>query len=162
MAPEKNKQSVFPTDKEEVKKIFNRFDTNGDGKLSEEELIGILKSLGSDTSPDEVKRTLAEIDADSDGFISLDEFVAFCKGIAGESEGEGIDDLKQAFKLYDLNNNGVISASELQQILSQLGESYTVENCANMIKSVDSDGDGFVNFEEFRKMMSKNSGDDAP
>ncbi|KAI3744368.1 hypothetical protein L1987_57447 [Smallanthus sonchifolius] len=162
MAPENNKQSVFPTDKEEVKNIFNRFDTNGDGKISEEELIGILKSLGSDTSPDEVKRTMAEIDADSDGSISLEEFIAFCKGIAGESEGDWISDLRQAFKLYDLNNNGVISANELQQILSRLGESYTVENCANMIKSVDSDGDGFVNFEEFRKMMSKNAGDGAP
>ncbi|KAI3796138.1 hypothetical protein L1987_38803 [Smallanthus sonchifolius] len=162
MAPENNKQSVFPTDKEEVKNIFNRFDTNGDGKISEEELIGILKSLGSDTSPDEVKRTMAEIDADSDGSISLEEFIAFCKGIAGDSEGDWISDLKQAFKLYDLNNNGVISANELQQILSRLGESYTVENCANMINSVDSDGDGFVNFEEFRKMMSKNGGDGAP
>ncbi|KAK9051077.1 hypothetical protein SSX86_027703 [Deinandra increscens subsp. villosa] len=163
MAPETNKQSVFPTDREEVTKIFNRFDTNGDGRISEDELIGILKSLGSGTSPEDVKRTMSEIDADSDGFISLDEFIGFCKGIAGESEGDdGISDLREAFKLYDLNNNGVISANELQQILSRLGESYTVENCANMIKSVDKDGDGFVDFEEFRKMMSKSSGDGAP
>ncbi|XP_076925757.1 calcium-binding allergen Ole e 8-like [Bidens hawaiensis] len=153
MAPENNKQSIFPTDKEEVTKIFNRFDLNGDGKISKDKLIGILKSLGSDTSHDEVKRVMAEIDSDSDGFISLDEFVAFCKGVAqGDDE---MSDLKEAFKLYDLNNNGVISANELQQILSRLGENYTVENCANMIKSVDSDGDGFVDFEEFKKMMSK-------
>ncbi|KAL9998819.1 putative EF-hand domain-containing protein [Helianthus debilis subsp. tardiflorus] len=159
MAPENNKQSIFPTDKEEVKKIFNRFDTNGDGQISEDELIDILKSLGSDTSHDEVKRVMAEIDANSDGFISLDEFISFCKGI--ESEGDAIDDLKQAFRLYDLNNNGVISANELHQILSRLGENYTVESCANMIKSVDSDGDGFVDFEEFKKMMSRKEGDGA-
>ncbi|KVH97610.1 calcium-binding allergen Ole e 8-like [Cynara cardunculus var. scolymus] len=161
MATEKSKLSVFPTDREEVKGIFNRFDANGDGKISEEELIHVLKALGSDTSPDEVKRIMSEVDTDSDGFISIDEFVGFCKGIARESEGDGIDDLREAFKLYDLNNNGLISASELHQILTRLGESYTVDNCANMIKSADSDGDGCVDFEEFKKMMSKNSSDGA-
>ncbi|KAI3497857.1 hypothetical protein L2E82_13801 [Cichorium intybus] len=155
MAPDPKKQSVFPTDKEEVKIIFNRFDTNGDGRISEEELIGVLKSLGSDTSPDEVKRIMSEIDTDSDGSISLDEFVGFCKGIAGDSEGDGINDLRETFKLYDQDNNGKISASELHQILCRLGENYTVESCANMIKSVDADGDGFVDFEEFKKMMSR-------
>ncbi|KAI7739242.1 hypothetical protein M8C21_004439 [Ambrosia artemisiifolia] len=159
MAPENNKHSIFPTDKEEVTKIFNRFDTNSDGQISEDELFAILKSLGSDTSPDEVKRVMAEIDADGDGFISLDEFILFCKGI--ESEGDEINDLKEAFKFYDQNNNGVISANELHQILGRLGENYSVESCADMIKSVDSDGDGFVDFEEFRKMMSRKGGDGA-
>nr|XP_043626834.1 calcium-binding allergen Ole e 8-like [Erigeron canadensis] len=157
MDPESNNQHVFPTNNDEVKKIFNRFDTNGDGKISEDELANILKSLNPNTSPDEVKRIMSETDTNSDGFITLDEFIILCKGIAGESESESINDLKEAFKLYDLDNNGVISANELQQILSQLGENYTLESCANMIKSVDSDGDGFVDFEEFRKMMSKNS-----
>ncbi|XP_071735634.1 calcium-binding allergen Ole e 8-like [Rutidosis leptorrhynchoides] len=161
MAPETNKGSVFPTDKEEVKNIFKRFDTNGDGKISEDELVNVLKSLGSNTSPDEVKRIMSEVDADSDGFVSLDEFVVFCSGIAGECEGDSIDDLREAFKQFDLDNNGVISASELHQILIRLGENYTIESCEKMIKSVDSDGDGFVDFEEFRKMMSKNSGGGA-
>ncbi|KAL4586670.1 hypothetical protein LXL04_011312 [Taraxacum kok-saghyz] len=150
MASETKKQSLFPTDREEIKVIFNRFDTNGDGSISEEELIGVLKSLGSDTSPDEVKRIMKEIDTDSDGSISLDEFVGFCKGIAGDSEDE---DLKETFKLYDQDNNGKISASELHQILSRLGEMYTIENCKDMIKSVDADGDGHVDFEEFKKMI---------
>lgn len=161
MAPETTKQSVFPTDEDEIKSIFNRFDTNGDGKISEDELICVLKSFGSDTSPEELKRIMSEVDVNSDGTISLDEFVGFCKGITGESDGDGFNDndLREAFKHYDLNNNGVISATELHWILSKLGEHYTVEHCANMIKSVDSDGDGFVDFEEFKKMMSKNSGD---
>ncbi|GKA27968.1 calcium-binding allergen Ole e 8-like protein [Tanacetum coccineum] len=158
MSPKTSNQSasVFPTDKEEIMTIFNRFDTNGDGKISEDELINVLKSLGSDTSPEEVKRILTETDTNSDGFISLDEFVVFCKGIAGECDGDGLNDLKEAFKLYDQDNNGVISASELHQILSGMGLNYTLKDCENMINSVDSDGDGCVDFEEFRKMMSKN------
>ncbi|PWA91969.1 Calcium-binding EF-hand [Artemisia annua] len=89
--------------------------------ISKDELINALKSLGSDTSPEEVKRILNETDTNSDGFTSLDEFVVFCKGIAGESDGDGLDDLKEAFKLYDQDNNGVISASELHQIFEWNG-----------------------------------------
>ncbi|KAI3686670.1 hypothetical protein L1987_80353 [Smallanthus sonchifolius] len=65
-------------------------------------------------------------------------------------------ELQDAFELYDLNKNGLISVTELHQILKRLGESCNVDDCVNMIKSVDSDGDGYFNFEEFRKMMSKN------
>ena len=80
----------------------------------------------------------------------------FCKGIASECDGYGLNDLKEAFKLYDQDNNGVISASELHQILSGMGLNYTLKDCENMINLVDSDGDhGFIDFEEFRKMMSK-------
>ncbi|KVH96463.1 Calcium-binding EF-hand, partial [Cynara cardunculus var. scolymus] len=52
---------------------------------------------------------------------------------------------QDVFELYNLNKNGLISAKELHQILSQLGERCTIEDCTDMIKSVDSDGDGYVN-----------------
>ncbi|KAJ9540258.1 hypothetical protein OSB04_026764 [Centaurea solstitialis] len=101
---------------------------------------------------------MADIDTDSDGFISLEEFAGFCKGSSGGGDGDdgGMKELRDAFELYDLNKNGLISAKELHQILSQLGEKCSVEDCANMIKPVDSDGDGYVNFVEFKKMMSNN------
>ncbi|KAL4574476.1 hypothetical protein LXL04_021308 [Taraxacum kok-saghyz] len=151
-----NKSSAYLTNIDEVKQVFSRFDVNGDGKITAVELVDVMKALGSDTSLDEVNRIMADIDTDCDGFINLEEFAGFCKGnAAGEDDG-GMTELHDAFKLYDLNKNGLISANELHQILSRLGESCTVDDCSNMIKSVDSDGDGYVNFEEFKKMMSNN------
>ncbi|MFS7935749.1 putative EF-hand domain pair protein CML [Helianthus anomalus] len=100
------------------------------------------------------------IDTNSDIFIKLEEFAGFCRANAGE-EGEGTKELREAFEMYDLNNNGLISASELQQILTRLGESCTVEDCVKMIKSVDSDGDGCANFDEFKKMMMAGGGEGA-
>lgn len=96
---------------------------------------------------------MTEIDADRDGFISLDEFAGFLS--AGT---ENVDEeLKEAFELYDINKNGLISSSELGEILSRIGESVTEKDCVRMIESVDEDGDGFVNFEEFKTMMSRNN-----
>ncbi|KAI3817233.1 hypothetical protein L1987_11022 [Smallanthus sonchifolius] len=126
MATENSKPSVSLTKTDEVKQVFSRFDVNGDGKISALELVEVMR-LGSDTSsPDSVKET------------------------------PEMKELQDAFELYDLNKNGLISATELHQILKRLGESCSVDDCVNMIKSVDSHGDGYVNFEEFRKMMSNN------
>ncbi|KAF3445233.1 hypothetical protein FNV43_RR14927 [Rhamnella rubrinervis] len=71
-----------PKDKEERDRIFKNFDSNGDGKISSQELGESLKTLGSVTV-DEVKRMMAEIDTDGDGFISYEEFTDFARANRG-------------------------------------------------------------------------------
>ncbi|WOL17347.1 polcalcin Phl p 7-like isoform X1 [Canna indica] len=61
----------------ELERVFKRFDTNGDGRISLSELGEALRALGS-TSADDVKRTMAEIDIDGDGNIDFKEYAAFC------------------------------------------------------------------------------------
>ncbi|KAF1002831.1 calcium-binding allergen Ole e 8-like [Apium graveolens] len=143
--------SLYLQDLDEIKRAFKRFDANNDGQLSAEELSEVIKTLGSTPSAEEITRMMEEIDTDKDGFVSLDEFAKFCS--AGSDNGEG--ELREAFDMYDINRNGLISSSELHQILTKLGEKCTEQDCVKMITSVDSDGDGFVNFSEFKTMMSQ-------
>lgn len=153
-----SKPSVYLQDSNEVQVVFERFDANGDGKISSEELAGVMKALGSDTSPDEICQMMAEIDTDKDGFINLQEFTAFCSSnsLYGSADG-GVEELHDAFKLYDQDQDGFISGTELHLILTRLGERCSVQDCEKMIKSVDSDGDGRVSFQEFKIMMTTNS-----
>ncbi|XP_051127308.1 probable calcium-binding protein CML18 isoform X1 [Andrographis paniculata] len=140
------------TKEEEVEKVFNKFDANGDGRISLNELAAVLNGLGSPTSADEIKRIMAELDTDGDGYIDFKEFKAFhCGG------GDDNKELKEAFDLYDKDKNGKISASELHSVLRSLGEKCSLKDCRKMISSVDVDGDGCVNFEEFKKMMTRAS-----
>ncbi|XP_022150429.1 polcalcin Syr v 3-like [Momordica charantia] len=60
----------------ECERIFNRFDSNGDGQISLSELESALSALGS-SSPEEVRRRMSEIDKDGDGYISLEELCDF-------------------------------------------------------------------------------------
>ncbi|KAL3818618.1 hypothetical protein ACJIZ3_004523 [Penstemon smallii] len=155
-----SKPSMYLQNTDEIQKVFDRFDANGDGKISAEELGGVIKALGSETSPEEVARMMEEIDTDKDGHINVHEFAAFCNGDA-DPYNSAEKELQEAFELYDQDHNGKISSVELHQILTRLGERCTVEECAGMIKTVDSDGDGYVSFDEFRKMMTNNSSNNS-
>ncbi|XP_072960256.1 probable calcium-binding protein CML15 [Typha angustifolia] len=136
---------------EEMERVFNKFDSNGDGRISRSELSAIFESLGKPATEEEVERMMREADADGDGFISLEEFADLNAGAAGEK------DLRDAFSVFDLDRNGSISADELARVLRGLGEGASVAQCRRMIDGVDRDGDGLVSFEEFKVMMANGS-----
>ncbi|CAK9166531.1 unnamed protein product, partial [Ilex paraguariensis] len=71
-----------PEDQAERERIFKRFDANGDGKISSQELGEALKTLGSVTA-NEIQRMMTEIDTDGDGFISFQEFTEFHRANRG-------------------------------------------------------------------------------
>ncbi|KAL8034388.1 hypothetical protein ABFX02_12G025100 [Erythranthe guttata] len=93
---------------------------------------------------------MTELDTDGDGFIDIVEFRKFNRGGDADADAE----LKEAFDMYDKDKNGQISASELHAVLRSLGENCSVKDCGRMIESFDVDGDGSINFDEFKKMMT--------
>uniref|UniRef100_A0A0C9QWJ3 TSA: Wollemia nobilis Ref_Wollemi_Transcript_4143_1211 transcribed RNA sequence n=1 Tax=Wollemia nobilis TaxID=56998 RepID=A0A0C9QWJ3_9CONI len=136
----------------ELESVFNKFDANGDGKISSSELGDILRSLGNDTSEEELRLMMAEADSDGDGYVDLSEFVAL--NTNGVDSAALLRDLKDAFNMFDADSNGNISAEELHNVLRKLGESCTLAECHNMIGGIDVDGDGQVSFDEFFEMMT--------
>ena len=70
-------QLVTNKEKEELQNIFMKLDKNGDGKLSEDELISGYKEIFGDQYPaeEEVKKILLKIDNDNNGYIDLTEFI---------------------------------------------------------------------------------------
>lgn len=136
---------------EELEQIFKKFDVNGDGKISSAELDSFWKKLGHEASDEELQRMITEFDADGDGFIDLQEFVAL--NTQGVDTNEVMENLKDAFSVYDIDGNGSISAEELHKVMASLGEPCSMAECRKMISGVDRDGDGMIDFEEFKVMM---------
>lgn len=56
------------------------------------------------------------------------------------------EELKEAFRVFDRNGDGFISAPELRLVMTNLGEKLTDEEVEDMIKEADLDGDGLVNY----------------
>ncbi|XP_031476679.1 probable calcium-binding protein CML18 [Nymphaea colorata] len=128
--------------------VFRILDKDGDGKITRRELEEVLPRLDSaPLTEEEVAFMVSLADADGDGCVTMEEFCAL-SGPAGESELVG------AFRAYDTDGDGRISAEELHCMLMALGDGgCTLDDCRRIIESVDSDGDGFVGFEDFERML---------
>lgn len=50
------------------------------------------------------------------------------------------------FRVFDKNNDGLISSTELRHVMTNLGERLSDEEVDDMIKEADLDGDGMVNY----------------
>jgi calmodulin len=56
-------------------------------------------------------------------------------------------EIKEAFRVFDKEGNGYISAAELRHVLTNLGERLKDEEVDEMIREADLTGDGQINYE---------------
>ncbi|CAA6662101.1 unnamed protein product [Spirodela intermedia] len=76
-------------------------------------------------------------------------------GSSTGGEGSVEEELKGAFRVFDSDGDGRISAEELLGVFLTLGDDgCTLEDCRRMIGGVTSRDDGFVCFDDFVRMMS--------
>lgn len=148
-------------ERSELRKVFSTFDKNGDGFITKQELRESLRNMRISMTETEVDDVVVKFDSNGDGLLDFDEFCLLTMAMSGgdEKEGGGEDEvegnLKEAFDVFDKDEDGLISVEELALVLTSLGlrEGKKIEECREMIKKVDMDGDGMVNFNEFKKMM---------
>lgn len=108
-------QLLSKTKKEELAKVFKAFDKNGDGKLSMDEVKqGYLDHYGKIMSDEEVEQMFNAVDADKSGFIDYTEFIV---ATVNSEEFNSNEFLQAAFKLFDKDGSGSISADEIKAVL---------------------------------------------
>ena len=136
----------------EFKEAFSLFDKDGDGAITTKELGTVMRSLGQNPTEAELAQMIEEVDCDKNGTIDFPEFLTMMARKMKEVDGE--EEIKEAFKVFDKDGNGTISAAELRHVMTNLGEKLTDQEVDEMIREADVDGDGQINYEEFVKMMT--------
>mmetsp|Transcript_13981 Transcript_13981/g.30405 ORF Transcript_13981/g.30405 Transcript_13981/m.30405 type:complete len:159 (-) Transcript_13981:51-527(-) len=135
---------------DEFQETFDLFDADKDKRLNIQELGKLLNALGVNPTMEELKSMVADV---SEGLESLDfdSFLTLMSRKMKDTDSE--EELIEAFKVFDRDEDGFISARELRDSMNNLGEKLQNSEVDEMIKEADLDGDGQINYDEFVKMM---------
>ena len=72
---------------------------------------------------------------------------------------EQIEEIREAFNLFDTDQSGSIDYRELKAAMRALGFEVKKEELKKMITDIDADGSGQIEFPEFLEMMTGKMGD---
>ena len=137
-------QEQPPSAEDIAGKILSKVDTNGDGKLSLDEIKAALG--GDSTSSTASNDAFAKVDTNGDGAISADELTAAIKsrhghhGHAAQADGPSSTDVaKSLVSSADTDGDGVLSADE---IAAASGSDSSSTDLKTQISKLDTNGDG--------------------
>jgi calmodulin len=147
----------------EYREIFEMFDRDKDGSINPKELNEVMgrllldSNLSSDETENEkiMKEIISDIDVDGNEQIDFEEFVVMMHKRNRKSDNLR-DDLYNAFKIFDKDNDGKISNEELTYMLTTLGDKLTEEEINEILKEADTDHDGYINYMEFVESILNN------
>ncbi|XP_072994298.1 calmodulin-1 [Typha latifolia] len=66
-----------------------------------------------------------------------------------------VSEFQQAFLLFDKDGDGCITVEELGTVIRSLGQNPSEEELHDMMREVDADGNGTIEFAEFLNLMAK-------
>ncbi|XP_064188163.1 mitochondrial adenyl nucleotide antiporter SLC25A24 isoform X1 [Anguilla rostrata] len=122
--------------------LFEKLDTNKDGKVDVSELKEGLKAMGIAFDKGAAQKIVSSGDSDKDAGLDFNEFSRYLK----EHEKK----LMLTFKSLDKNNDGRIDSMEIKQSLADIGVDISKEEAEKILSSIDADGTMTLDWNEWR------------
>ena len=141
----------------EVKEAFNVFDSEQSGGLDARELKAAINALNIKITKDEIRQIYSDFGKDIRDKVTQDEFMEIV--IPRLPDRHTKDYIAKIFQYFDLENTGKITHRHLKKIAQEIGETLTDEELKEIMEEADRDGDGYIGFEDFYRIMKKR-GDD--
>merc|ERR1711988_729967 len=84
---------------------------------------------------------------------------AAAKKKPGQLSDEQLEEIREAFSLFDSDASGMIDVRELKAAMRALGFEVKNEELKKMVTDIDNDGNGTIEFSEFLQMMTGKMGE---
>ncbi|KAI3359991.1 hypothetical protein L3Q82_014325 [Scortum barcoo] len=135
---------------EELHEAFLEFDKDKDGFISCKDLGNLMRTMGYMPTEMELIELSQNINMNLGGRVDFEDFVELMtpKLLAETAGMIGLKELKDAFKEFDLDGDGSITSDELRHaMIKLLGEQTSKNEIDAVVREVDNNGDGTVDFE---------------
>ncbi|XP_051822528.1 calcium-binding protein 4 [Antechinus flavipes] len=150
-------RELGPEELDELFQAFNEFDTDQDGYISYRELGTCMRTLGYMPTEMELIEISQHVKMRMGGCVDFEEFVEMMGPKLREETAHmlGIRELRIAFREFDADRDGRITVAELRAAApALLGEPLVGPELEEILREVDLNGDGHVDFDEFVMMLS--------
>ena len=129
---------------------FKRFDKNKNGQISIKDCEQVLTSIFGELPKRTIQMMVKYADLNGDGQINYGEFTDIMKQKIRRNN------FLKEFHLLDTNGDGKISANEVKTVIKKVGKvEKTDAEIHKIIKDVDDNGDGYLDYNEFLNVMEK-------
>ncbi|KAJ3200887.1 Centrin-1 [Dinochytrium kinnereticum] len=137
---------------QEIREVFDLFDTDGSGTIDMKEFKIVMRSLGFNPTQEEVHSMAHEFDFTEEPVLSFEEFLFLMA--AKISEKDVHEEMRKSFKLFDLENRGKIGFRDLKRVAKEIGELITDEEIQTILEETDKDGDGEIGEEDWVRIFA--------
>jgi len=141
----------------EYQDAFSLFDKKGDGMIGCDQVGEVLRALGLNPLAAEIKKLVKELDPDGlcQKRLSFDEFLPIYHEQKEKQPTASLEAFIEAFRIFDLDNNGLISGGEIRHLLTMLGDRMSMDEVDALLQGLE-DASGKVHYEEFLKTIINN------
>ena len=132
---------------------FCLFDSDKDGLLKYKDFLKVLsKNQISLPESSEKKILSSNNDNDNPTDVSMKDFISLVNTRMKNVESE--EELVEMFKIFDKKGTGKVSSGDIRSVLDDIDEPISQQELEELMLNWDKDKDGFLDFSEFKEMMS--------
>jgi len=125
-----------------------------------ESVLSVLKEYGISSTKKQIINFMKEMGIQ--GSIAFGEFIAIVDKITGDTSAQEQDELLEAFRMFGGHVSGHVSAQQFQDGMLTLGVDLDPDEVESLFMEADKDKDGFLNFEEWHKILRRDDSKEEP
>ncbi|KAM4564124.1 calcium-binding protein 2-like [Fundulus diaphanus] len=142
---------------DELQEAFKEFDYDQDGYLNYKDVAECMRTMGYMPTEMELLEIVQQIKMRMGGLMDFEDFTELmAPRLMGETTNMmGLKELQSAFLQFDLDGDGKINQEEMKEAMKTLlGEKLKKGELEEILKELDVNADGNIDFEEFVMMLS--------
>ena len=137
---------------EEIKERFDMFDKKGDGKVEDFQVIDVIRSCGLNPLTADVEKIVKDSELTGKR-VDLETFCAIHEQIKNQPGQATYEDMMEAFKTFDKDNAGTMSAAALRQILVNIGDTLKEEDADTIVARYEDADTGMISYQGMIKSL---------